>query len=140
MRAHREAGFSLIESVIATALLAAGVAAMAQLLAAAVVTNRTALETTDATLLALQKMEQLRATAFTDLEASPPGALDSNQPGCFEYAGAYVRRWSIAPLIGNPDVLIVQVRVLPLRSAGAGGSGASPGEARLASVRVRAAL
>jgi Tfp pilus assembly protein PilV len=59
-----EAGFSLAETVVATAIMAASVAALGQLFAVAVASNRGAKYTTFAATLAMQKMEQLRGLTY----------------------------------------------------------------------------
>jgi type II secretory pathway pseudopilin PulG len=87
--ASSEAGFSLAESLIATAILATSIAALGQLFAVSVVANRTARGTTFAAVLASQKMEQLRGLTYgfdglglpltdttTDLSTSPPTATE----------------------------------------------------------------
>ncbi len=59
-----QAGFSLTETVVATSILAVSLVSLAQLLAIATVSNRGARSLTGATVLAAQKMEQLRGLAF----------------------------------------------------------------------------
>jgi prepilin-type N-terminal cleavage/methylation domain-containing protein len=160
------AGFSLIEVLVATAVVAVGVTSLAQLFAVAARANRIATATTMTLLLAQQKMEELRADAAAS-SPSPPSALFANTPGYFDHidrngtslgedstvpsAGAiYLRRWAVEPLEGVEgtsgsagSALVLKVRVLE-RSSGAPaekGSDAAraPGEARLVSVKVRKA-
>ncbi len=106
-----EAGFSLVETAVATAILAASLVALAQLFGVATATNRSARTTTVATVLAYQKMEQLRGLTYgfdalglpatdsatdtsvtpalpaggTGLTPSPSGALSSNTAGYVDY-------------------------------------------------------
>ena len=105
-----EAGFSLIETMIATMLLATALAGTAQLIAVATKGNIAARRTTFATTLAQEKMEQLRGLAWgfdalglpisdyrtnltTDpagadgvgLSPSPGDALSSNVMGYVDY-------------------------------------------------------
>ncbi len=68
-------GFSLLEVVVATAILVAGVAGVAPLLVVASRANQSARITTMASLLAQQKMEQLRALEWG---RDPSGALLSD--------------------------------------------------------------
>jgi hypothetical protein len=81
-----EAGFSLAETLVATTLLAMSIAALGQLFAVSVLSNKTARGTTFAAVLASQKMEQLRGLTYgfdaiglpltdnsTDLATYPPG-------------------------------------------------------------------
>jgi prepilin-type N-terminal cleavage/methylation domain-containing protein len=72
MRAASPAGFSLIEVLVASGLLATAILSLAQLLAAATVATTRARATSDATILAWQKVEQLRGLAFTVDDAGRP--------------------------------------------------------------------
>ena len=63
-RAARESGFSLLEVMFATAILATAVASLAQLFALSTKTNAGARATTFASVLAQQKMEQLRGLTW----------------------------------------------------------------------------
>jgi len=145
------AGTSLVEVIVATALLATSLVAVAQLFAVAIGSNIASQRTTVTTALAAQKLEQLRSA--TALTRSPPGALDEDTPGHVDYVDAwgnasderdppdgarYVRRWSAAPLPADPEnTLIVQVSVARV------GRPASrerlPGEARLVTVKTKGA-
>ena len=109
-----ERGFSLLEVLFATTMLVVGVAGLAQLFALSTRTNTSARATTFASLLAQQKMEQLRGltwgfdtlglpltdtstniaaavespTAGTGLTPSPTGTLGSNTNGYVDYLDA----------------------------------------------------
>lgn len=138
MRSAR--GFSLIEVLVATTVMVVGVATLAQLFALALNANAAASQTTMVTVLAQQKMEQLRAEPF-DLPRSPPDALTRDTPGfCDLVDGVYVRRWSVETLPSNPDTLVFQVLVTHARvRASFVGHRASrgPGEVRLLSMKTR---
>jgi prepilin-type N-terminal cleavage/methylation domain-containing protein len=108
-------GFSLLEVLVSTALLATGLLSIAQLFAIATDSNRRARMSTCAAILAEQKMEQLRgltwgydllglplsdmssnisvlpatATAGSGLAPSPPHSLITNVPGFVDYLDAY---------------------------------------------------
>jgi hypothetical protein len=110
-RGDTDAGFSLSEVTVATALLALAIVSLAELVGIAVVANRHARDTTYATVLAFQKMEQLRGLTYasdtvgfpitdtttdtavvpagaaggTGLSASPAGTLDHNTAGFVDY-------------------------------------------------------
>jgi type II secretory pathway pseudopilin PulG len=86
-RPASEAGFSLMETIVATLLLAVSLVSVAQLLAISTRANVTAKTTTIATVIAQQKMEQLRGLAWgfdalglpvsdvsTDTTANPPAS------------------------------------------------------------------
>lgn len=110
-----QAGFSLIEVMVASLLLALSVVAVAQLFAVSTRANLTSKTTTLATVLAAQKMEQLRAltwgfdrlgapvsdfatdtavsppaaTGGTGLRASPADALAVNVDGYVDFVGPF---------------------------------------------------
>jgi len=143
------AGTSLVEVIVATALLATSLVTVAQLFAVAIGSNIASQTTTITTTLAAQKLEQLRSA--NRLTRSSPDALEEDTPGHVEYVDAwgnasdqreppdstqYVRRWSVEPLPADPEnTLIVQVRVARV------GRPASrerlPGEARLVTVKTK---
>lgn len=156
-------GFSLIEALVATLLLASGVAALAWLGVASSRVQAAARDQGMATRLARDKMEQLRALAWTTdaggaavsgLTASPPGTLTANTPGFFdavdaaghELAGearvgraAWFRRWAVEPLGAVSDAMSLQVVVVPASVAGDAGVSRmrAVGGARLYGVRAR---
>jgi type II secretory pathway pseudopilin PulG len=144
MRCRDASGFSLIEAVVACGLMAGALAALGQLFAISIANNRAAQAGSYATVLAQQKVEELRDT---ELISSPPGTLASNTDGWVDYiddAGSvlgggssvrpgavYVRRWAIDPLPSNPaETIIIQVFVTTVIGRG------TPG-ARLLAVRTR---
>jgi prepilin-type N-terminal cleavage/methylation domain-containing protein len=125
-----DGGFTLVEALVATTIMAVGLTALAHLYVVAVAANDRALDATRAALFARQKMEQLRAAS--SLPSSPPGSLDGNVPGYFDLvdgkgrplgrAGTpvFIRRWSAQPLPVDPvNTLVVHVRVLHLRPGAA---------------------
>ena len=148
-----DAGFSLLETLIAAVIVATGVAALAQLATLCVHSNTRARDTTLAAVIAHQKVEELFAdSAAGGLTPSPSGTLDFNVDGYCEFVdstgralgggpavpagSAYVRRWSIDPVPGSPSqTSIVQVLVLDLRRGVAVGRVTPglrlPGSARL---------
>ena len=159
------AGFSLIEVLVATAIVMVGVASLAQLAVVSARANGIANATTMTLLLAQQKMEQLRGDR-TALSPSPPGALSAPTEGFVDYidrigaslggasttpppGAVYIRQWAIEPLAGSPgNAILLQVLVVPRTgsgrpggSAGSAGSGVAraPGGVRLISVKPRRA-
>jgi len=146
-----ERGFSLLEALIATGILAASLVSVAHLFGLAIRSNIAARSTTAATVLGQQKLEELRALPWTGLSQSPASALEENAAGFVDYvdqfgenrgggadpsAGAiYTRRWAIEALPPTPDTVVIQVRVMrtSLRSA----AGRLPEEARLITARTR---
>jgi len=124
-------GFSLLEVLVATTLLTVALSSLAQLLLFASRANAGARATTQAVVLAQDKMEQLRGMDISELAVSPPGALVANVAGYVDYVDTFVRRWSVEPLPGNPGNTIV-IQVLVTRAM-------TRGEARLVSVKTRKA-
>jgi Tfp pilus assembly protein PilV len=151
-----EAGFSLIDALVAMAIVVTGVAAVAQLFVLAAHGMAGARAITVASVLAAQKLEELRSVAYTlapdgsavtdpALVPSPPGSLAENTPGFVEHLDAagrvvgadaappsqsvYVRRWSVEPLPASMDPLLIRVVVLR--------TGRRALDASLASVRAR---
>jgi type II secretory pathway pseudopilin PulG len=118
-----EAGFSLAETLVATALLAASIAALGQLFALSVLNNHGARNTTFASVLAQQKMEQLRSLTYgfdtiglpltdttsniarfpptpnggTGVSPSPGDSLTRNSAGFVDFLDAY------GQVLGNGD-------------------------------------
>ena len=111
-----ERGFSIIETMIAVGLLTTISLSVAQLFAVAAKRNLDARAQTSTTILAVQKMEQLRGLTWgfdttglglpvsdttTDLSVDPPsasgggltpsptGTLDGNTPGYVDYIDVY---------------------------------------------------
>lgn len=92
-----ERGCSLIEALIATTILATGVASLAQLFTLAIGSNLSATHRTHAAMLAAQKIEELRGLEWAaSLETA--GA---------DRVGEYTRRWSVDPLPGSPDSAVI---------------------------------
>jgi prepilin-type N-terminal cleavage/methylation domain-containing protein len=132
-------GFSLLEVLVATTVVTVGLAALAQLFAISTNANKQARATTRTSVLAIEKMEQLRGLmwgfdasglplADPRLAVSPSDALDRNTEGFCDFlnetghslgegtvppvSAAYVRRWSIEALPADPgNVLVLQVLV-----------------------------
>ena len=140
------AGFSLLETLIASALLAGAIAVLAHLVVRAVDQSLLAEQRAAALTLAQAKLEQLRAVPFQygeggvriddpALAASPGDSLTVDTPpyvesldrfGAFVPAGTgptFVRRWSIAIRDDDRDTLTVAVCVSVARvDAGPGSS------------------
>jgi prepilin-type N-terminal cleavage/methylation domain-containing protein len=105
-------GFSLIESLIACALLSTALLSIGHLSTAAIVLLSDSRGRTEATLLALSKLEELRSSA------APAAGADSvdtgGQPAAIGSPRVFERRWSIAPV--SPDASILTVVVSPFPS------------------------
>ena len=133
-------GFSLVEVLIAAVLLTTALVALIQLFVQATRTGVVTRHATVATVLAEQKLEELRGGS---LSASPPGVLLASTAGYTDHidqsgrdvgtgatppgSAVYTRRWSIDPL-PQGGAFVVQVSVMRAAADVAGRSG----DARLA--------
>jgi hypothetical protein len=115
-------GFSLVEALIATMVMVAGIVGLAALYDVAIRTNAAARTATVASMLAVDRMEQLRSAPFViggvRPTPSPSGTLSANIDGFCDFLDAksnparadvatYVRRWAVTPLPSDPDNAIV---------------------------------
>lgn len=131
----KAAGFSLIEVVIATAIVVGGMAALAPLFVLSGDANRVAGGTSIALLAAQQKLEELRATP--DETASPSGALTADTAGYVDYLDAegaplvdsgggnsqgsrgamFIRRWSVETPDTPGRTVVLRVLVIPANTS-----------------------
>ena len=135
-----EAGFSIIEVLVATGLLASALVALAQIFAIATSANAAARNSTITMMLAEQKIEQLRALQFTfdrarlpvqdtqtDLAVYPPAAaggkglsphtdntLQANTDGYVDYLDHYGRTLGGGTVIPDNTAFIRRWSVEPL--------------------------
>jgi len=113
-RVRTDRGFTIVEVLIALVLISVMAAGVASLVVMSARSSRDARTRATATLMAAQKMEQLRGDA-DGLAWSPADAADRTAPGYVDYldatgsfvgtgahappAAAYVRRWSVRPAV-----------------------------------------
>src|SRR5512138_881368 len=102
LRQLRDArGFSLLEALIAATILASALLALAQLIAFATSATAAAGRMTYAALVASQKIEQLCAGSWSELQSG------SDSP-----AAGFMRTWSVTPMPADPDyIALVEVLV-----------------------------
>jgi prepilin-type N-terminal cleavage/methylation domain-containing protein len=115
----RQRGFSLVETLIATSLLAGALATLAQFVSAGVQSGAAARARMLTALMAEQKLEQLRTlpwpavavTAVTTdyLDGSGIERCPGATTPCAE--AVYVRRWSTTPAGFSTGVVIIAVDV-----------------------------
>lgn len=136
-------GFSLIEALIASVLVASALVGLAHLIVIGAQQALNSRRATSALTIAQSKLEHLRRVPWTyapdgarvssiDLTESPPQSLEDDSAGYVEYLDAfgevvrpggevlpeYVRRWAIVPLAsGGRDTLVLRVCVFTI-SAG----------------------
>ena len=109
-----EAGFTLVEALIAVVILIFGLVGITNLFLVAASSNTTANQSTGATSIASQRLEQLKAIPFTtlvtggDLESGTDPAFYSldDVPG----VGQIVTRWTVTAVSGNNQVYYIEVR------------------------------
>jgi type IV pilus assembly protein PilV len=85
-RRSAEGGFTLIEVLIGVSIFAIGILAVAKMQYAAVRNTTVGNVTSQATMLAHQKMEEIKATPFDDLvplDEEPPMDAEGNPGGIF---------------------------------------------------------
>jgi hypothetical protein len=150
MRIHSAGGTTLVEAIVAIAVLAGAVVALAGLSHLAVRVATLARERSIAAIYSLQKMEALGRDVRT-LATSAGESLESDVPGFIEYldrngavttgeGGAFVRRWSVRPLPADARLLAIQVDVAPCRRMpGASLCGDVAAHVRFATIRSRLA-
>ena len=112
-----EAGFTILEAVIATLILLFGLASIFNLMIVAVSNNSVANRGSGATTLAAQQMEILRSTPFSALADSPTDSLEVADPDFsridhVEGVASYETRWEITTL-SDPNLKYLRVRVEP---------------------------
>jgi prepilin-type N-terminal cleavage/methylation domain-containing protein len=107
-----EAGFTLVESLIAILVLVVGIAAIANLMAIAMSSNSVANMSTASATVASQQLEVLKATQFTTL--APGGSVTADVAGYYitpdtlvPGVGTIHTRWSIVSV--NKDVMFITV-------------------------------
>jgi type II secretory pathway pseudopilin PulG len=132
-------GFTLVETVVATAMLVTAIAGLAQLFTLSIRFTRDSAQAGAALVAAQDKLESLRALRFsyddsgaplTDarLRPSPPTSLAENVPAYVDWldeagyvvreaGGSYVRRWRISAMaVDEPAAIAIDVCVFSLPS------------------------
>ena len=106
---HSEHGFTLVESLIACALLAGAVLSVGHLSSGSIALQAQARNRTLATMLAVAKLEELRGS--TAPAAGSDTVDGAGEPVRIETSRRFERRWSVTPL--SPDLSILSVQVTP---------------------------
>lgn len=143
-------GYTLVEVLVAMALLVVVALSAAQLFAATASAIRVARMKTSASAFAAARIERL--ISERDLRLSPPDALSRNEDGFSSYldgggvpvaavsgvppGAVYVSRWQVAESLGREGVLVIQVLVRPVVEDAAG-ERFSRAQVRLTTVRRR---
>ena len=91
-----EAGFSLVETMVASLVLTIGLVGLAQLLAVATVMHSDARQATTSTVLAQAKMDELMKSGTLSLSSVQLGSIASNMGGFYdEPEPGITRRWQV---------------------------------------------
>ncbi len=111
----RNRGFALLEVIVAAALLVTLAAGVSRVVAAAVREGKASRLRAVATIAAGNKIEELRSVPLADL-AGGNDYLDATGASIGAAApvpplAVYVRRWTVQPLGGDPDVCALTVDV-----------------------------
>lgn len=110
----RTRGFTLVETIVAVALVAGAAVTLAQLLAIGAHTTAVARYRTLASVLAQRKVEQLRGEAtLADVASAVEHVDGSGKPVCLTNApcaaAVFTVRWSIAPHPVVEQSVVIQV-------------------------------
>ena len=110
---NSEAGFTLVEALVAIVILVFGLIAVTNLLVVAASSNSVANQATAAATIAAQRLELLKAQPFTSLTTG--GDLDSdvanfNQDDDVPGIGRIHTRWAVVAIAGDAQVYFVAVR------------------------------
>ena len=117
-RTGGERGFTFVEALIATGILAGGMVAVAQLLVLSLQMHHLGRATSTASHLATDKVNQLMKLNFDTAAAiavtpTSPNSLDQNVANYFDSPGSgYTRRWKVEAGPAT-DTRRVTVRVVP---------------------------
>ncbi|SRR6266542_908337 len=111
----RDRGFALLEVIVAAALLVALAAGVSRVVAAAVREGYASRLRAVATIAAGDKTEELRSLSPADL-ASGTDYLDAAGESIGSgipapQSAVYLRRWTVQPLDGDPEVFALSVDV-----------------------------
>ena len=109
-------GFSLVESLIACALLATALLSIGHLSSGAIVLLADARNRTIATMLASTKLEELRASTAPSAGVDTVDSL--GQPATNGTFRRFDRRWSVAALSVDASIVTVVVTPYPRGVAG----------------------
>jgi type II secretory pathway pseudopilin PulG len=111
--AGSQAGFTLVEALVAIVILVFGLIAVTNLMLVAASSNSVANQSTAAATIAAQRLEELKAEPFDSLAAG--GDLDSdvggfNQDDDVPGVGRIHTRWAVVAIAGDNQVYFVAVR------------------------------
>jgi pilin/secretion family protein with methylation motif len=126
-----EAGFTLIEALIAIVVLVFGLVAITNLMIVAASSNSAGNQSSAATALASEQLELLKSIPFTDTRLGAGGSLTSNVAGYFRDSdpgsgtdydsrlsvngvGIFRVRWQITQMTSDAQTRFIRVRAEPI--------------------------
>lgn len=116
-------GFSLVETLIATTLMAGALVSLAQFIGAAAQGGTAARTRAQAALMAAQKLEEIRVASWDDIAVAPPTGVEyldgSGRARCPNVDvpcgdAVFVRRWSVTPVPFSAGIVTLEVDVRPV--------------------------
>jgi len=112
-RASQEAGFTLVEALVAVIVLIFGLIAVTNLMIVAASSNSVANQSTAAAAVASQRLEILKQAPFDTMVVG--GSVESDTTGFNEDVavagvGTIHCRWEVFPINLNPQALFITVR------------------------------
>jgi prepilin-type N-terminal cleavage/methylation domain-containing protein len=151
-------GFTLVETMVALSIVAVALTALAQLFVIAVQADADARRASFASILATQKIEELRSLG-ADLAPQGSPSLNADIAGACDFLDeygrslgsgssplpgtVYIRRWSVQPIPSDSDTFVLQAAVFPRtwRSGGnaAGSDARASGGAHVVTAKTRRA-
>lgn len=122
-RGREEAGFTLVEALVAIVILAFGLIAITNLMIVAASSNNVGNQSTAATAIASEKLELLKALPFTTAAMAAGGNLtmDASVGGIpyfqtvnVDGVGPIHSRWQIVQIAGDNQTRFITVRAEPV--------------------------
>src|SRR5688500_7923149 len=111
--ANDDRGFSLVEVLISMVIMMVGLVAVAQLLAVSVHTHLLGRRTSESSLLAADKLEELAklnhaTAAAVQITPVSPDSLTTSVANYFDQVDGYTRRWQVTagPVAGTRRVTV----------------------------------
>jgi type IV pilus assembly protein PilV len=106
-------GFTMLELLIAIAILAIGLLGLATLQSTSIQGNRDSKELTTAVFLAEKKMEEMKSAAFNAAPLNIGSSTDINNPmnGSGATGGIYYRSWNVQRYLSSNNMKQITVSV-----------------------------
>jgi type II secretory pathway pseudopilin PulG len=114
-REESQAGFTLVEALVAIVILVFGLIAVTNLMLVAASSNSVANQAAAAATIAAERLEQFKAISFNDPRLAAGGDVTTDQAGFYTTpddnvpgVGQIHTRWQIVTI--SPDILFIRVR------------------------------